>query len=91
MNTFTEDVPTVAISAAVIAAVNCVALTKVVVRLLPFHCTTEVLMKLLPVTVSVNAAPPAIAEFGVRVVIAGTGVVMVNGTFTGSAASRAPD
>ena len=39
-------------------------------------------MRLLPVTVSVNAAPPAIAELGVNVVIAGTGVVIVNGRLT---------
>jgi hypothetical protein len=37
VKTVTEAVPAVAISAAVIAAVNCVELTKVVVRALPFH------------------------------------------------------
>ena len=44
-------------SAAVIAAISCVALTKVVTRGLPFQFTTE-RTKLLPVTVSVNAADP---------------------------------
>lgn len=78
VNTCTEAVPAVAISVAAIAAVNCVALTKVVVRVLPFHCATEVLMKLLPFKVSVNAAPPAIAEFGAIEVSAGTGVVTTN-------------
>lgn len=77
VNTFTGTVPAVRMSAAVIAAVSCVAFTNVVVRLLPFHCTTEVLKKLLPFTVNVNAAPPAMAEFGTRVVSAGTGVVTV--------------
>ena len=78
VNTCTDAVPTVAISAAVIAAVSCVELTKVVVRLPPFHCTTEVLMKLLPLTVIGKAAPPAIAEFGRSEPIAGTGVVTLN-------------
>lgn len=77
VNTFTEAVPADRISAAVIAAVNCVAFTNVVVRLLLFHCTTEVLMKLLPFTVKVKAAPPAIAEFGTSVLNAGTGVLTV--------------
>jgi hypothetical protein len=80
VNTCTEAEPAVAISAAVIAAVNCVELTNVVARLLPFHCATDVLMKLLPFKVSVNAAPPAIAEFGASEVSAGIGVVAVNVT-----------
>jgi hypothetical protein len=75
LNTATDAVPTVAISAAVMAAVNCVALTNVVVRLPPFHCTTAVFSKLLPFTVSVNAAPPANAEFGASEVRTPTGVV----------------
>jgi hypothetical protein len=74
----TDDVPAVAISAAVIAAVNCVALANVVARVPPFHWTTEVLRKLLPFTVRVNAAPPAIAEFGTSEPSAGTGVVTLN-------------
>lgn len=78
VNTVTDDVPTVAISAAVIVAVNCVGLTNVVVRLPPFHCTTEVLIKFPPFTVSMNAAPPAIAEFGTSEPSAGTGVVTLN-------------
>jgi hypothetical protein len=75
LNTLTEAVPTVAISAAVIAAVNWPALTNVVVRFPPFHCTTAVLSKLLPFTVSVKAAPPANPEFGTSVVSTPTGVV----------------
>lgn len=71
--TVTLAVPAVAISVAGIAAVNCVALTKVVVRKPPFHHTVESLMKFEPLIVSVNAAPPAIAEVGLRVVIVGTG------------------
>lgn len=67
-------VPEVAISTAVMAAVNCVALTKVVVRALPFHCTTLVLMKLVPLMVKVNAAPPTGVVVGASEVIVGTGL-----------------
>ena len=75
--TVTFAVPAVAISPAGIAAVSCVALTKVVVRALPFHRTVEPFTKLLPFTVSVNAAPPTVAAFGLRLVIAGTGLLIV--------------
>jgi hypothetical protein len=51
-------------SGAVIAALNCWSLTKVVVRSLPFQYTTAPLTKLVPVTVSVMAAPPATALVG---------------------------
>src|SRR4029077_7723005 len=57
--TVTEAVPAVAMSAAVMAAVSCVPLTKVVARALPFHCTTEAATKFVPVTVRVKALPPA--------------------------------
>jgi hypothetical protein len=72
----TLAVPAEAMSAAVIAAVNCVLLTKVVVRLDPFHRIVELLRKLVPFTVSVNAAPPATMEVGLRLMIAGA--MMVN-------------
>ena len=58
--TLTCAVPAAAMSLAGIAAVSCVALTNVVVRAAPFHCTTEPETKLLPLTVSVNAGPPAV-------------------------------
>jgi hypothetical protein len=47
-------------------AVNWLALTNVVVRADPFHCTVDPLTKPDPFTVRVNAAPPAVAEFGLR-------------------------
>jgi len=75
VNTVTVAVPAVTMSADVIAAVSCVDDTYVVVRLAPFHCTTEPLTKLLPLTVSVKAAPPAVAEEGLRLVVTGTGLV----------------
>ncbi len=73
VNTVTDAVPAVAISAAVIVAVNWFAEPKLVVRLLPFQRTVEPLMKSLPLTVSVKPALPAIADDGERPVVAGTG------------------
>ncbi len=77
MNTVTEAVPDVAMSEAGIAAVNLVEETKVVVRLLPFHCTTESEVKRLPLTVSVNPGLPALADAGLSFVVVGTGLFMV--------------
>jgi hypothetical protein len=59
-------VPTVATSAAGIAAVSWELLTNVVVRFEPFHLTVEFETKLEPLTVNVKAGPPAIAELGLR-------------------------
>jgi hypothetical protein len=70
-NTATENEPTAAISAAVIAALKVVELTKVVVRLLPFHFTTAPVTKPEPLTVSVKAGSPATAVSGVRSIRAG--------------------
>ena len=47
-----------AISVARMAAVTCDALTKVVVRLLPFHLTAAPAAKPDPFTVRVKAGPP---------------------------------
>src|SRR5882724_458453 len=77
LNTVTDAVPPVAISAAVICAWSCVALTYVVVRLLPFQRTTDVIAKFVPVAVSVNAAPPAEALVGEIELSVGTGFVEV--------------
>jgi hypothetical protein len=77
LNTVTVSVPALLTSAAVIAAVSFVPLTKVVVRLDPFHFTTEVETKLVPFTVRVKAELPLIAPLGAIVVIAGTGLLMV--------------
>jgi hypothetical protein len=77
LTTVTLIVPPVAMSVAAIAAVSCVLLTKVVVRLDPFHCTVELETKFVPLTVSVNAAPPALAIAGLRLDIDGTGLFTV--------------
>jgi hypothetical protein len=44
----------------------------------PFHWMVESDPKLVPLTVKVNAGPPAVPEFGLSEVIAGGGL-MVNG------------
>ena len=75
--TVTVAVPAVAISAAVIAAVNCVAFTKVVVLAAPLNFTTDVDTKPVPFTVRVKAAPPAVALVGEREVSVGAGLLMV--------------
>jgi hypothetical protein len=75
--TVTGKLPTVAMSAAVIAAVTCAALTKVVVLALPLNFTAEVDTKPVPFTVRVNAAPPAVAPFGDSEVIVGAGLLIV--------------
>lgn len=64
LKTVTEAVPVAAMSLAGTAAVNCVALPNVVTSAAPFHFTAEVLMKFVPVSVNVKAAPPAVAEEG---------------------------
>ena len=41
---------------------------------MPFHLTTEPLIKLVPLTVRLNPEPPAVAEEGLRLVVVGTGL-----------------
>src|SRR5580698_8836914 len=80
VTTDTLALPTDVMSEAAIAAVIWVALTRVVVRLLPFHCTTEFESKPLPLTVSVKADPPTIADVGEIDVTAGTGLLTERST-----------
>src|SRR6476620_3478731 len=75
--TVTEALPVAAMSAAGIAAVSWVALTKVVVRFAPFQLTTEPFTKLLPFTVSVKAGPPAAALLGESVVNVGVEALLI--------------
>ncbi len=81
-DTVTWTVPADAMSAAEIAACNCVALTKVVCLVAPFHCSAELETKLLPFTVRVNAADPAVVLFGDRELIEGVGFDCVGGGLT---------
>src|SRR5207237_258983 len=62
--TVTWAVPTAAMSEAGIAAVTCVGLTRVVVRAPPFQRTLAPMSNPVPVSVSVNPAPPAVALEG---------------------------
>src|SRR5499427_5501278 len=71
VDTLTWANPALAMSVAATLAWSWVPLTKVVVRLLPFHCTTEVEAKLAPVTVSVKPGLPAVTVLGESDVRAG--------------------
>src|SRR3989338_4433394 len=77
LNTVTKADPALAMSAARMAAVSCPLLTKVVVRLDPFQRTTEPVTKFEPFTVSVKAAPPALALVGESELTAGTGLFIL--------------
>ena len=77
MNTVIANVPILCTSAAVICAESCVALTSVVVRLLPLNRTIELALKLLPFTVSVNPPEAATALVGETDETAGTGLTTV--------------
>jgi hypothetical protein len=58
VNTVTLADPPLAISEAGILAINCEVLIKFVGRLLPFHLTTDPLIKLEPFTVRLKSSPP---------------------------------
>jgi len=78
--TVTLNVPAFAIAAAVMEAVICVALTNVVVAAVPLKFTTDPETKFVPLTVSVNPAPPAVALVGDSDVIVGEGKLTVVGS-----------
>jgi hypothetical protein len=71
-------VPAVAIRPAGTAAVTWLALTNVVVSTVVPHCTFAPETKFVPLIVRVKAAPPAVAELGLRLVMVGGGRLMVN-------------
>ena len=79
VKTVTERVPAVAMSAAAMVAWSWVAETYVVGRAAPFQRTSEVLTNRVPVTVRVNAGPPAVVAVGARLAFVGTGLLMVRG------------
>ena len=78
LNTVIEMAPPVVRSPAGTMAVTCVALTIVVVNATPFHSTTVPATKFVPVSVSVNAAPPAFAVVGESEPKVGNGSLIVN-------------
>jgi hypothetical protein len=69
--TVTGTVPEFAICAALTVAISWFPLTAVVVKAVPFQFTVAVLKKLLPFTVIVNPAPPAVVLFGASWLMAG--------------------
>jgi hypothetical protein len=77
LTTVTEAEPGEAISAGVICVVREVAETKLVERVIPFQSICEEVLKLLPVTVRVNAGPLAETEVGESAVTLGSGLSMV--------------
>jgi hypothetical protein len=76
--TVTLAVPAVAIRLAGTEAVSFAALTKVVVSAVVPHFAAAPAAKFVPLIVKVKAAPPAVAEAGLRLVIVGGGGLMVN-------------
>ena len=75
LKTVTLAAPALAMSEAKMLAVSCVLLTKVVVRFALFHRTIDPLTKFVPLTVSVNPAPPATALLGFKLLSVGTGLM----------------
>jgi hypothetical protein len=75
--TVTLAVPDEAIRLAGTEAVNCVALTNVVESAEPFHCAVDPDTNPAPLTVRVNAGPPAVAELGLKLLIVGVGTLIV--------------
>src|SRR5437773_1445864 len=80
LKTVTENVPAACMSAALICAINCVALTNVVVRSLPLKRTSEALTKLVPLTVITSAPFPAMLFGGESVLIDGAALLTVKVT-----------
>ena len=79
--TLTNTTPPLATRLPGTTAVNCVALSKVVLSDVgpapPFHCTTELLTKFVPVTVRIKLVELATAAVGVKVEMAGDGAELI--------------
>lgn len=75
--TVTGKVPPLTMSAGVMAAVTWLELIKVVVLAAPLKFTTDRPTKFVPFTVSVKPAPSTGTLLGERVVIVGTGLLLV--------------
>jgi hypothetical protein len=77
LSTVIEAVPGLAMLPLDTVAVSRVEETKVVVSGLPFQFTVEPETKLVPFTVSVNCAPPAVAQAGLSELIVGAAVIVI--------------
>ena len=82
--TVTIKFPIVAISVAVMAACKFVLLINVVVRLVPFQRTVELLAKFDPFTASVKPGSPAKAMGGDNAAKTGTGALPAMDSLSGS-------
>ena len=86
VTTVTDEVAPTAISLAKIVEVSWEPDTKVVARLTPFICTVEVETKLVPLTVRIKLAPPAVVDEGEILVVVGEGfetaIVLLNADVT---------
>src|SRR5207248_9676471 len=80
LTTVIDAVPAVATRDAGTVAVSCVEETKVVARGAPFQFTVEVETNLVPFTVKVKSALPAVLQVGLIDVVVGTGLLIVNVT-----------
>lgn len=76
LTTVMLGVPELAISDAGTLALTWVALTKVVISATPAQSTTDPDMKLVPLTVIVNVAPPVMADDGLSDTMVGTGLLL---------------
>src|SRR5690242_339075 len=77
LKTVTDSEPATAMSDAGIEALNWLELTKVVARFAPAILTTEPGTKFAPLTVNVNAGPPAVTLTGDMAASDGTGLLTV--------------
>jgi xanthosine utilization system XapX-like protein len=75
--TVIDAVPAVAIREAGTVAVNCVEEPNVVLSGVPFQFTVAPLTKLVPFTVKVNCAPPAVAQVGLSELIVGLALMVI--------------
>ena len=75
--TVIDAVPEVATKEAGTVAVSCVEETKLVARDAPFQFTVEVETNLVPFTVKVKSALPAVVQVGLIEVVVGTGLLIV--------------
>jgi len=73
LNTVTKAVPGELMSTEEIVATNSVGLTNVVERVRPFHLTSDVCTKLVPLTVNANVGLPTTSIFLLRLVKFGIG------------------
>jgi hypothetical protein len=83
LDTVTVAEPIAETSAAAIAAVSCVELTKVVVRVAWFQSTVELPLKRLPKTPSVKSPLPTMAPAGDKELIVGGGFLIIIGVGKG--------